>query len=105
VVRAVRVEERREVLDLSTAGPELEHPAAVERDPVRLTVVVDTEDVLYAAETRRLRVERPRRIRKTLDVRDRVDWRIPGHALAVRLPARRGLIWHRAGPSRRPRCT
>ena len=45
VVRALRMEERREVLDLPPARAELEHPAAVELDPVLLAVVVEAEEL------------------------------------------------------------
>src|SRR5262249_22012465 len=61
VVRAVRMEERGEQLDLAAADPELELAAAVEHDPALLGVVVEVEEPLERAEARRLDVERPRR--------------------------------------------
>src|SRR5256885_7674519 len=85
VVGRVRVKERRQVLDLPAAGPELEHAAAVEAYSLALGPVVEVEQILKAAEARRLRVERARAPRKLLDVGDRMDRGIPGDAIAMRL--------------------
>src|SRR5919106_1641548 len=50
VVRHVRVEERREQLDLAAAGAKLPLAAAVEPDPARLAPVVEVEQPAHAAE-------------------------------------------------------
>src|SRR5919201_3986868 len=85
VVRAVRVEQRRQVLDLPAARAELEHPAAVERDAVRLAVLVEGEQLSEETEARGLRVEGAGREYQLFDVRDRMDRCVPRDPLAVRL--------------------
>src|SRR5205823_4390792 len=85
VVRTVRVEERGEVLDLAAAGAELELPAAVEPDSLGLAAVVELEQPAEAADAGRLHVEVARRERQRLDVRERVDRRVPADPPAMRL--------------------
>src|SRR5919108_1582890 len=92
VVRRGPVEERGQVLDLPAAGAELELAAAVDRDPVLLAVFVGVEEVLERAEPRGLEVEGPRRELEPLDVGDRMDGRVPGDAVVVRLENRPRLV-------------
>src|SRR5436190_18537735 len=84
VVRCFRVIERGEVLDLAAAGPELEHAAAVQLDHVAGAVVVEVEQLAEEAKARSLDVQGQGRERKTLDVGDRVNRRIPRDPLPVR---------------------
>src|SRR4029079_12594361 len=77
VVRGVRVEDRRQVLDLAAADAELELAAAVALDPVFLAVLVELEERAQAAGARRLDVDHLRHERERLDVVDRVDDRVP----------------------------
>ena len=89
------MEERCEVLDLPSARPELEHATAVEADPVRLAVGVERKQLAQAPEARRLRVENARRKSQALDVRDRVDRRVPGDPPAVLGEHELGLVGQR----------
>src|SRR2546423_13417303 len=73
VVRRIRVEEGRQVLDLPTPRPQLEHPAAVQPDLVRLAVGVEVEQLAEKAEARRLDVQGERREGEALDVVDGVN--------------------------------
>src|SRR4029078_8050135 len=52
VVGGVRVEDRRQVLDLAAAGSELELATAVALDPVFLAVLVELEERAQAAGAR-----------------------------------------------------
>src|SRR5205823_105894 len=89
------MEERREVLDLAAAGPELEHAAPVEPDPALLTMVVEAEELAEAPEAGGLRVQRAWRERELLDIGDRVDRRVPRDALLVRLERELRLVGER----------
>ena len=91
VVRRVRMEQRCQELDLVATDAELELAAAVGADVVRRAVVVRGEQPLDRAEARRLHVDGPRRPAQRLDVADRVDHRVPGDALVMRLEHRLGL--------------
>src|SRR4051812_16099517 len=57
VVRGVGVKQRGQVLDLAAAALLLALAAAVDRDPVRLAVLVDLEQLTQRAEPRRLGVD------------------------------------------------
>ena len=94
VVRRVGVEERRQVLNVAAAGAELELAAAVGRDALLLAVVVRVEESLQRPEPRRLDVDRTRLPGQRLDVLDRVDDRVPGDPLCVRLEDRPCLVGH-----------
>src|SRR5439155_11785974 len=91
VVRSVRVEERSEQLDLSSSRSELPLTSAVPADPALLAVVVRGEEPFDRSEPGGLHVHRPRGPGKLLDVLDRVDDRVPGDPIAVRLQHRLGL--------------
>src|SRR6266540_1705490 len=95
VVGRVRVKERREVLDMPPAGPQLPLPAAVGGDVVGRTVVVCVEQAPDAPEPRRLDVDRARWPGSVFDVLDGMDWRIPRHASRVRLEDRPRLVRYR----------
>ena len=82
---AAAMEERREVLDLASAGAELELAASVERDPPLPARVVEVEQPAEAAEAGRLRVQRLRREGQRVDVGDGVDHRVPADPGTVRL--------------------
>ena len=62
--------------------------------PALLAEVVAGEQRLDRAEARRLEVDRPGGTRERLDVRDRVDRRVPGDAVLVRRErgARLGVV-------------
>ena len=62
---------------------ELELAAAVHPDAALLAVVVEREQLAQRPEARGLDVDHLRRERQRLDVGDRVDVRVPGHAVAV----------------------
>src|SRR4051794_1669132 len=79
------MEQRSEQLDLVAPRPELELPAAVERDPFARAGVVEVEEALHRSEARRLAVEAPRAERQRLDVAPLVDRRVPGDPVTVRL--------------------
>ena len=79
------MEHRGQVLDLPAPDAELGLAAAVDLDPALGAVVVGREELLGRAEARRLDVDRARREREALDVRDGVDRRVPGDAVAVGL--------------------
>ena len=81
-----------EVLDLAAAGPELPLAAAVDRDPVRVAVLVDGEQLAQRAEPRRLELIAFGGHSQRLDVGDRVDRRVPGDAVGERLEQRPGLV-------------
>ena len=85
------MEEGSDVLDLTSARPELELAAAVDPDPPFRAVVVGLEQGSQAAEAGGLDVHHPRRVRKRLDVRHRVDRLVPGDAVAVRREHALGL--------------
>src|SRR5436190_10008045 len=85
VVRCVGVEERSKHLDLAAPDAELELAAAVERDPVLLTALVELEQAPNRPEARGLAVEASRRERQRLDVGPGMDRSVPGDAIAVRL--------------------
>src|SRR5437868_6057899 len=78
VVRRIGVEERGEVLDLSTANAELEHASAVKPYSAVRAVVVEVEQLMNEAEARRLHVQRAGLESEAFDVGDRVDRRVPG---------------------------
>ena len=79
------MEDRGEVLDLAASGAELELAAAVDVDPALLAVVVRVEERADTSEAGRLEVERPGMERQRLDVADRVDDRVPGDPVPMRL--------------------
>jgi hypothetical protein len=89
------MEQRRVVLDLPAAGPQLELAAAVRADPLLSAVLDRFREPPDAAEPRRLDVERARREWQLLDVLDRVDDRVPRDPVAVRLEDRVGLLRQR----------
>ena len=64
----VRMEERRQQLDVPAADPELPLPAAVRADPASLAVVVRLEEPVDGPEPRRLHVDGLRRPAERLDV-------------------------------------
>src|ERR1051325_2576419 len=68
VVRPVRIEERRESLDLAPADVELELAAAVQPDPVRIAVLDALEQPRNGAEPRRLDVHPSRHDREPAHV-------------------------------------
>ena len=60
--------------------------------PSLLAVLVDGEQLAQGAEARRLRVDRPRLSLQRLDVGQRVQRRVPGDPVGVRLEHRPGLV-------------
>ena len=85
VVGPIRVKQRSEQLDLAAADVQLAHAAAVGHQAARLAGGVDVEQRPQVTDAARLDVERPRRERGRVDVRDGVDRRVVGDAVRLGL--------------------
>src|SRR5580765_1317335 len=91
VVRAARIEERRQHLDVPSADTELELPAAVHLNAPRGTVLDALEQPRRRAEPRRLDVQPSRFDRKRAHVGDGVNRRVEAEPALLALQHRSAL--------------